>query len=272
MYHERGMRTVQIRSIHAWLADNLQQTGSTLLHVHSSCEKAVTFRQGTHLLVLTTDHDGPATAVTSESLLRLVPSNAFGEVISLLLSSAERWIPPIFDLHPSSISEEALDQLQGSIWESGRSALLQRRFLPWVTDAVRALVSEFPRVRRGGATLIGLGPGLTPAGDDFLCGFFHVLYHSGLKVDWAELESSAQGTSWIGKEMLWWACEGVVARPFEDVLHSLSLGAPQLSENLQTALTVGHSSGADHLLGLWFGLLLLQGPGRQEAAEEFRAR
>jgi hypothetical protein len=108
MYHERGMRTVRVRSIHAWLADRLQRTGAIPLQIHSFCEKAIYFHQGTRLVVLTTGHDGPATAVTSEFLLRLVTSNACGKVVSLLLSSAERWIPPSFMIHPGRIDRKSV--------------------------------------------------------------------------------------------------------------------------------------------------------------------
>ena len=95
-------------------------------------------------------------------------------------------------------------------------------------------------------------------------GDFHVLYHAGLAIEWAELAPYLAETNWFAQSMLWWACKGVVAQPFEEALIGVYLDQPNLYDLIQTALTIGHSSGADHLLGVWLGLLLVRKAGLAE--------
>ena len=148
----------------------------------------------------------------------------------------------------------------------GHAAPLSRRAYPAMRALVRAtrgleLVTAAPAV----GSLLGLGPGLTPAGDDFLVGFIAGLWSttgqearrrafvSGLG---ALLADGAQRTTDISASYLGHAAEGRVS----DALLSLvrALGHECEPETVQqatrNALQVGSSSGADGVLGLLLGL------------------
>ncbi|MGA2464872.1 MAG: DUF2877 domain-containing protein [Thermodesulfobacteriota bacterium] len=255
--------TLQITSIHDWFSDDIV-AGWHDWKVHSVHERAIILTAGKHLVTLTNAYDGPSTMVTTTSLPSLLPGESMGREIGLDFSSAEPWIPPMFSIIPEEIEEQSLDQLFQKLEYSGRSALLQPKFIPWITRGISALAAGFPRITPDGSVLFGLGPGMTPAGDDFLSGFFHVLYHAGLPVKWDELAPYAAGTNLIAQTMLWWACQGVVAQPFEQALLGLYRCQPNLYGLIQTAFSIGHSSGADHLLGVWLGLLLVKKLGEVE--------
>ncbi len=230
--------------------------------VHSVYERAIIFVAGQHLVTLTNAYDGPLTMVTPARLPSLLPGKSIGEEIDLDFSVAKPWIPPRFSILPEEIVEQSLGELLQELEHSDRSALLHPRFIPWMTQGISALAAGFPRVTPEGSLLFGLGPGMTPSGDDFLSGFFHVLYHAGLPVRWDELAPYASGTNLISQMMLRWACQGVVAEPFEQALLGLYRNLPNLYGLIQAALSIGHSSGADHLLGVWLGLLLVKKVGR----------
>jgi hypothetical protein len=255
--------TLQITSIHDWFGDHMV-AGWHDWKVHSVHKRAIILIGEKHLLTLTNAYDGPSTMMTATPLPSLLPGESIGKEIDLDFSGAKPWIPPRFSIIPEEIEEQSLDQLFQNLQSSGRSALLQPKFIPWITRGISALAVGFPRVTADGSALFGLGPGMTPAGDDFLCGFFHVLYHAGLPVKWNELASYAAKTNLFAQTMLWWACRGVVAQPFEQVLLGLYRYQSNLYGLIQTALTIGHSSGADHLLGVWLGLLLIKKLGQVE--------
>ena len=103
------------------------------------------------------------------------------------------------------------------------------------------------------ARLIGLGPGLTPAGDDFLCGLL-----TGLRVflpDWQGQHSLAQQlvhlargrTTSLSHTLLAQAARGVVVEPLAAVLGSM--GSGKCLQGLDDLLAIGHSSGSDMLAG-----------------------
>jgi len=248
----------QVTSFHVWLIDNVNLPRWSDWEIHSVFEKAIYFTIWEHIITLSTAYDGPATIVTEGPLPSLVQGKRIGKQVCLSFSSSRHWVPPRFRMNPEEIDDQVLDGLRIAVQDSGRSAFLQPKFSPWMARGISALSHFFPKVAPGGSLFIGLGPGMTPAGDDFMCGYCHTLYHMGFKVDWAELALSADGTHFFSKEMLWWACRGVVAMPFEQVL----LGVLNFQKNFQKfvrdALAIGHSSGADHLLGVWSALFLIK--------------
>ncbi|MEZ5934604.1 MAG: DUF2877 domain-containing protein [Alphaproteobacteria bacterium] len=103
--------------------------------------------------------------------------------------------------------------------------------------------------------LIGLGPGLTPSGDDLLAGALITCHHLG------EIESAqplaaavcavAAATNRISQAHLQAAARGYVAAPLHDLLHaSLTTGRRSLRQDLDVAGKIGHSSGLDALAGI----------------------
>ncbi len=113
---------------------------------------------------------------------------------------------------------------------------------PFLPSAVRALV--------------GLGPGLTPSGDDFLCGAMIALHSLG----WGFLARrlAAQVIDWgqhlthaISLAHLDCAGGGEGSAPLHDVIAALGTpDVPGLAASLTALDTIGHTSGWDALAGL----------------------
>ena len=104
--------------------------------------------------------------------------------------------------------------------------------------------------------LIGLGPGLTPSGDDFLGGLMIALHHFGRhdvsrRVAAAVLPVAARETSLISAAYLRCAARGEGARVLFDVLDCIAGGdGTVLEARLDAIDAVGHTSGWDALAGI----------------------
>jgi Protein of unknown function (DUF2877) len=112
--------------------------------------------------------------------------------------------------------------------------------------------------------LIGLGPGLTPAGDDFIIGWLAgVMLMSGtpaehgfLKEVRSGLMSLSNGSTPISRQHLQDAAKGEFSELLSNVCFAMASGAPEaeLAETLSRQLSVGATSGADAAAGLIFAL------------------
>ncbi len=114
------------------------------------------------------------------------------------------------------------------------------------------------------ADLVGLGGGLTPSGDDILCGLLgggrtfaaamglaHVddtLHDLG----GALIPSAAERTTALSAALLWHAARGELARPAAALLRAL-VGRTPLTPAVTAMLAVGHSSGRDLTIGIAMG-------------------
>ena len=114
-------------------------------------------------------------------------------------------------------------------------------------------------VRQGAEELAGLGRGLTPAGDDFLCGLMIALWYRGLAsqppvCNWL-CSAAAPRTTRLSAAFLSCAAAGALNQSWLDFIQWLpTFSAEQLSGKLSPLLAVGHSSGADMLAGFAWGL------------------
>ncbi len=111
------------------------------------------------------------------------------------------------------------------------------------------------------SALVGLGTGLTPAGDDFIVGYLAALWSrahhesgmaallSALAVPVGQL---SLGTNAISRQMLLDALQGHFAERLTEVVRCVC-GGGDIAGATMRALEVGHSSGADALCGLLFG-------------------
>lgn len=138
------------------------------------------------------------------------------------------------------------------------------------------------------SSLIGLGPGLTPAGDDILTGLLaglHVLKHRApaphhctstlaILTDIVERRAPNRTTA-LSQTLLFYAARGIAVEPLLDVLWTLGSGSPIRSltptnvGGLDALLAIGHSSGSDMLTGALLAAQTLlgwadpaQSPGR----------
>lgn len=120
----------------------------------------------------------------------------------------------------------------------------------WLERALAGNPDAPPPVKN----LIGLGPGLTPSGDDFFCGVLTALNYLGHR-DIAQrlaadvLPLATRETSLISSAYLRCAAQGEASAVLFDVLESLLSGGRDLEIRLDAVHAVGHTSGWDTLAG-----------------------
>ena len=126
-----------------------------------------------------------------------------------------------------------------------------------------AATRDAARVGEAAARLAGLGPGLTPSGDDLLAGFVAAwtLAREGLgrtaradAVAAAVLQGAASRASTLGRCWLEYGARGEVAEPHGALLAALCDGeARALEARALAVLGIGATSGADWLTGVVLG-------------------
>jgi len=123
-----------------------------------------------------------------------------------------------------------------------------------------------------GATLLaGLGPGGTPAGDDFLVGVMAAVWLLGDQADaQAIAQTAAPRTSALSAAFLHAAGRGELIAPWHALLEALAAGDPaQVEQGAMRLESFGASSGADALDGfILAGQTLLVGSQKQQQIEE----
>lgn len=119
-------------------------------------------------------------------------------------------------------------------------------------------------------SLIGLGSGLTPAGDDLLVGYMAGLWctvrGSSLRLEFlSSLRNTvidfSLNTNDISRTYLYHAARGQVSSRLENLAEAICLGESleRLLGIAQTAMSVGHTSGMDAVTGLLLGLTAWEG-------------
>jgi len=177
---------------------------------------------------------GPLNAVVEEFEAARV-----GSRIQIDFSNAQPWSPPAasgksFDM-PESISKP---------WASHREA---QAFLRWLASKGKP-----------DDALIGLGPGLTPAGDDFVGGAMIALRAVG-RTDVADsiaawaLPLAAANTSRISRAHLECAAAGEGHEYLHELLSHLG-GHGNTAASLEKLSRIGHSSGLDAAAGALLAL------------------
>ncbi len=122
--------------------------------------------------------------------------------------------------------------------------------------------------------LVGLGPGLTPSGDDFLGGMAIALSMSGRAGAAAALagpvlSAAAHATNRISAAHLWAAADGLGADALHRAIDALARGGgAALADALRGLESIGHSSGWDALAG---AVSSLAGIERRLAAQPARS-
>ena len=132
------------------------------------------------------------------------------------------------------------------------SGSMNLRWIPLVREWSSLLEEELEllaapgRDRRFG-DLLGLGPGSTPAGDDFLAGYSIGRLWFGAP---ALSLSDTSRTTWLSAEILRDAAEGLLWKRSKDLLESLSLDdAATLLKAVARIFDWGHTSGRAWLAG-----------------------
>ena len=150
--------------------------------------------------------------------------------------------------------------------EPAHSDPVVRLFVQQIAQ-VNALLQEnkVEQAARSAAGLLGLGPGLTPSGDDFLCGLLAILTGEAASPEGARFKSCLADdlmkhlhkTTEISAAYL----KHAVRSEFSEPIHRF-FGARNGDERRRAAeeiLDFGHSSGLDVLSGIYMGLAVLKG-------------
>jgi hypothetical protein len=183
---------------------------------------------------------------------------------SVDLRSAVRWRPCLSDLR--------LDKSLVSVVEAWRTASAAQEadgrsqsFVAIAGPQLAALATATCTLDAAAASnamsgLVGLGEGATPAGDDYLVGYFGGLWACAGRVKRRRAFVAAAGqrlkmltsrTGRISKAYLEAAVEGDVSERLFDLASSISNGSNEaiVGRAAAAVLAVGHSSGACGLLG-----------------------
>ncbi|MEO8849855.1 MAG: DUF2877 domain-containing protein [Casimicrobiaceae bacterium] len=150
-----------------------------------------------------------------------------------------------------------LSALPGPFVETSNDPLLCAALPPicairtWLGAALAGSGARPPPIE----SLIGLGPGLTPSGDDFLCGLMTALHYLGhatiaQRLALCTLPAAVRGTNLISAAYLRCASVGHASGVLIDALQSLVGGGDtHLARCLDAVHAVGHTSGWDSLAG-----------------------
>ena len=137
--------------------------------------------------------------------------------------------------------------------------------LPVAHSALREVARELARaalaapadgkVDRVVGRLVGAGPGLTPSGDDVLCGLLLGLRLSGRPEAvarlWGQVAPRLASTTALSAALLREAAEGYAVPPVVALTTALADGEPrEVERRVAEVLAIGHTSGADLLAGL----------------------
>ena len=189
---------------------------------------------------------GPLNVIVDDA----VPIPAPGAPVTVDFASALRWIPSLNLKEIPPIPEKLRAGFELA-WRQNKPA---QAFLNWI-----AKDAQGPAPRAANA-LIGLGPGLTPAGDDFVGGALIALRAAGHgeRADriaaWA-LALAERGTNRISRAHLRCAAAGEGHEALYDLLRALNAGEVAIARSVDALSRVGHSSGLDAAAG---ALLILE--------------
>ncbi|MDX1663101.1 MAG: DUF2877 domain-containing protein [Candidatus Promineifilaceae bacterium] len=171
-----------------------------------------------------------------------------------------------------SIALQALACWYG--WHAAPISALGQRFLQQVAPLLRATITaDAAAIAPVGQRLLGLGGGLTPAGDDLLAGYVAALalirddpilpQRQSRPLARAILSRRGERTHPLSAALLWAAARGAVSGPLARMLERLLAGDAPTGEEIAALSAIGSSSGFDGLAGV---LLALEGCSRRAEA------
>jgi hypothetical protein len=166
------------------------------------------------------------------------------------LSAATPWLGRL----PDPVARAAADPLlaRAAARFTGGSALLAGRYREQVGRFLGALWAG--DLDAGAASLGGLGPGLTPAGDDALAAvMFHLRWADPAREASLRSVASSVRTGVVAAAFLAWAARGQALAPAHDLIGAAASGDEDRAVAAALELSrVGESSGADFCLGLFW--------------------
>ena len=167
------------------------------------------------------------------------------------------------------LQHESPDGLGRLVEESYATPLL-RRARPSASQLSKGLaLRDADLLLAGAEPLLGLGPGLTPSGDDFLAGFLGLAVLASpdtapllRKVGRGMLRLAEARTTLLSRAFLAHALVGALAPPVDALAAAILSGAPRqaVAQAARAASGLGHTSGMDMLAGI---VLALRALGRR---------
>lgn len=139
------------------------------------------------------------------------------------------------------------------------------------------LAEEECLIRAGICGLLGVGPGSTPSGDDFLLGFLSGIVHlQPQSCRWAAstmaqllVQNAPVLTTHLSVEYIRYGVKGLYHQRFGELICSFGAGTEQDMIAKATKLTqLGHFSGADLLAGFVYGGFTALAAGQPSMREE----
>ena len=245
-------------------------------------ERSIYVESATGGIACVGDHaigDGPLNALLAPDfpIINYTP----GRMIEADLSHSTRWAPPI-DVTPPPPSKIRyglkalgsalpahgladglsllLDPLLRGATTLDTAVPLHRAATPGIQALSEWLATPAAAPKDSVLSLIGLGPGLTPSGDDLLGSCLVALQRVGRQHDSdrladAVLASAQTATGRISLAHLECAARGLGAAPLHNTLEAI-LAGDNIGNSLIALDRVGHSSGWDALVGV---ILVLRG-------------
>lgn len=163
------------------------------------------------------------------------------------------WRPARVTAAAQPLDASALARSIGALYTATEGAVL-RELTADLTRAALATPVPTGRLARLTAGLVGAGRGLTPSGDDALCGVLLALRAGGapaLAAVSAAVTRSLAATTSLSASLLLAAAAGCAVPEVATVANAVSRGDEAgIDEVLPAVLAIGHSSGADLLAGL----------------------
>ncbi|MEI6720158.1 MAG: DUF2877 domain-containing protein [Betaproteobacteria bacterium] len=195
----------------------------------------------------------------------LPPDLAVGHTPAIYFGSAAAWSPRKAPAGPAHAVAHALARLATlaarRLPSEGFGTLLDpARERPLAVEALSGWLAAPSGVPVGAAGLIGLGPGLTPSGDDLIGGALCALHATGRGDIAAQLAAWAlplakSGTNRISFAHLACAAEGECGAAVNDAIVALVSGG---EADLGRIDAIGHTSGWDALAGAALALEALE--------------
>lgn len=157
-----------------------------------------------------------------------------------------------FDLPKDGLIRLALDNAKPETLVERAAAAPLAHLTTTLTKSFRGEPVTFDSAPK----IIGLGPGLTPSGDDLIGGALITCHHLGerqtAKLLGEAVNAVADATNRISQAHLAAAAEGYGAAPLHDLLHAVSIPSQRGPRRaaLDAVARIGHSSGFDALAGI----------------------
>ena len=202
----------------------------------------------------------PGLLVTGEIRIDLTQAALWDPAIPALAEPGDEGIAALRDFLRTNAPEEGLSRALFDTVDTGNSALLAQGRRALARLRVGLDGADAAALTEGAGLLAGLGPGLTPSGDDVLAGILLALRvwperagPLGPRIASALLVgTAAPRTGRISRAYLWAARQGHAADSWHDLIRALP-GPAGVAAPASRILETGETSGADMLAGFLFG-------------------